>query len=312
MSFLFDVNTRTATGAETVYKLKTLLKSVGWTVPSSSDGTTYNSSGDQITTGSSGAGGMANSNSWYRIQDPLGVRELIIQRGTTNLVYKVKYSGTAKFTGGAPSASVIPTATDEQFLLGSLGSFATWFPADSTYRVHVAASNGDGYGFYMAAISFGVGANSNSGACLVLDPMINGSYSGLDQDPCILYLRANATMFGAEIYGASAVGRGWIKKNLAGEGWVAIAGCNLRSGSDVVFPSGAGTNPITGKIDAIPIFWCRRNSEVAPVGAKGIGSIMKWHSIDCGNGQTFTVDSTSDRIVFGLVNLPWNGSTVIL
>ena len=66
MAFVFDVNESPATYAVAMFQFKTLMKTAGWTVPRSSDGLTFNSSGDQITSGSSGANGMNNNNAWLQ------------------------------------------------------------------------------------------------------------------------------------------------------------------------------------------------------------------------------------------------------
>ena len=139
-----------------MYTFKELLKTAGWTVPSSSDGTTYNSSGDQITSGASGAGGLANNSAWFRLRDPGGVKEITIQRGTLNTYYRIKYSFLAKFSGGSPSATQTPSATDEFLMLGTGTDAAPGYTAtlgtDGTYRYNVATDNASPYGFWAGAL----------------------------------------------------------------------------------------------------------------------------------------------------------------
>ena len=119
MAFVLN-KTTPATGAVAMYELKELLKLAGWTVLSSSDGTTYNSGGDQITSGASGANGMANNNAWFRIRSPAGAGAVsfTFQRGTTNLAWRIVRSRTAGFTTGSPSATVVPSASDGGTMLG--------------------------------------------------------------------------------------------------------------------------------------------------------------------------------------------------
>jgi hypothetical protein len=106
MAYTFNTNQTPATCAEAVYNLKTLLKLVGWTVKKSSDGTTYNSTGDQISSGASGANGMNNARAWFVIQEPGTVpRQFCLQRQNTvgvntSYQWRVKYSRYAGFTGG--------------------------------------------------------------------------------------------------------------------------------------------------------------------------------------------------------------------
>jgi hypothetical protein len=140
----FDsVNQLPATGAVAIYQLKTLLVSAGWVVKSSSDGTTYNSTGDQISSGGSGTGGLGNNHAWFRIQDPGTRREFIFQRGTNNTDWRAKFSESAKFTGGSPGATQTPSATDEGYYWSSgndaTPTYTTLFGPDATYRFHVVA-----------------------------------------------------------------------------------------------------------------------------------------------------------------------------
>lgn len=119
MAYVFYKGTP-ASFAECMYQLKELLKTAGWTVQSSSDGTTYNASGDQITSGGSGAGGMANTNAWFRIRSPAGASnpEFTVQRGTGNTAWRVKFSQSNAFTGGSPGATQTPSATNERVDFG--------------------------------------------------------------------------------------------------------------------------------------------------------------------------------------------------
>ena len=99
MTFSFSTDI-VGTGANFVYQFKTLLKSVGWTVNRSSDSSTYNSSGDQISSGSSGAGGLANTNAWFIISHPLSgsQRSFCFQRGSTNSLWRIKYSFSSRLS----------------------------------------------------------------------------------------------------------------------------------------------------------------------------------------------------------------------
>jgi len=89
MAIHFDVNQTPSTFAECAFRLKQIMVTAGWVVKSSSDGTTFNSTGDQITSANTGAGGMNNNNAWFRIQDPAGGREFTLQKGGA-ATYQVK------------------------------------------------------------------------------------------------------------------------------------------------------------------------------------------------------------------------------
>lgn len=77
------------TGSQAIFNLKELLKSAGYQVLSSSDGTTYNSTGDQISSGSSGANGMANNRAWFRIRSVDGINEWVFQRDSSNTSWRI-------------------------------------------------------------------------------------------------------------------------------------------------------------------------------------------------------------------------------
>jgi hypothetical protein len=317
MSYTYSVNNSFATGAIAVFNLKETLKTGGWLVKSSSDGTTYNSTGDQIVSGAAGATGLANSNAWFRIQAPgTPHREFTFQRGS-NTSWRIKYSTAANFTGGSPGATQTPSATDEQLLLGTgtdaAPSTATWFSADAGYLTHIGVGTGgsDGYGFYIVNLLNG---GSNTAGCLVLDPINAGITEDVDQ--CVLYTGITTGCFTTSILaseGSSGADRvvGWIGKGLTGEGFVSIPANQYFSGGNTVVPGNLGTNPFNSKDDTIPIFFMRRVALVNPVGYKGIGGLMKWVGTTRSIGDTLSTSASGskDRIIINAVSLPWNGST---
>lgn len=115
-----------------VYEMVSRLVEAGWTVPSSSDGTTYNPAGNVIANGilisafSPTPGSPCNANSWFRLRHPLGSFELCFHHGTANHSdqWKIRYS-TLGFTGGAPSATASPTAADEVYVIGASATNGT-------------------------------------------------------------------------------------------------------------------------------------------------------------------------------------------
>jgi len=139
MAKFTSVNNLPATGAEAVYRLKQTLVNASWSVKASSDGTTYNSTGDQIT----GTTSLAATNAWFRIQDPGTRREFVFQRTTNNTLWRIKFSESSKFTGGTPGVTQVPSATDEGVIFGSgtdaSPTGAALFNTDATYRCHAIA-----------------------------------------------------------------------------------------------------------------------------------------------------------------------------
>lgn len=314
MAFVFNKSTP-ATGAVAVYELKGLLKTAGWTVLSSSDGTTYNAAGDQITTGASGAGGMANNSAWFRIQSPVGAggQQFIFQRGTVNTGWKIKRSRTSGFTGGSPSATQVPSATDEVTILGggtdASPTFATWFGIDGLYRWNVGADNASPYGFWAGSFPTGGG---NPAAFLCVDPLFSTNPSDADQ------FWMHAAVSGQNGCSSSTImseaGTSTTSRNLSqiisaapGSSYAEFPGCSYNIGANVVIPGGLPTNPISIKDEAFPIIIARRSALAIP-GYKGITTILRWVGISRTTGDTLTLSTTRDRIIYRDISLPWDGS----
>ena len=334
MAFQFNVNLTPGTNAEAVYRFKEHLKAQGWTVPRSSDGTTYNSSGDQITGFGSGAGGMANTNAWFVIQSPTLSKQFCIQRGSSNITWRIKYSRAAGFTT-APSATITPSSTDQAVTLGA-GSdasptFLNPFGTDGTYRFHIGADNGAPHGFYAVGITNGTGAIQS---VMLFDPT-GASSPTEDLDPWVVYTSGagiGAHPLGNPTAAASA-------SSFLSNGVVNNPSAWFRSGQpdavfSTVFPmslamyiSGFSINAITHvqsgysvsqgaiganahnqKEDFFPLIWARPAVLGGFGGYKGVSSILKWYGASRSTGQTFTLSTPGDRLVAGMISLPWNGS----
>lgn len=323
MSLSYNVNTTPATGSVAMYNLKTLLKDQGWTVPRSSDGSTYSSSADLITTGAAGAGGMANSSAWFIIKQPVsaGTRAFCIQRGTTNLVWRVKYGFGGSFTGGAPDATTTPTSTDEQIVTGAgsdaVPTFGALFTTDGTYRHHMMADS-DCTRFW--SICYATGGGNPAGVHF-LDALSAGTYPAEDVDPVVMHFYAQADDISSATpvvcsTGALNTGRiyGFIAKGLAGEGFVAIPPMAYFTGNGSVYaaPLYLGQNPHNSKEDLLPMIYGRSTTATSPTGYKGVSSLFKWIGHLRTTADALTVSTASDRIVFGNMVANWNGSVPLV
>lgn len=310
MSYIFSKSTP-ATSGEALYNFKTLLKSAGWVVKSSGDATTYNSSGDQITSGTSGSGGFNNTNAWVRLQAPDGYQEFTIQKGGGTTGVNITYSLAAHFIGGSPSSTVVPTATDEQSI--SSGGF---FQNNGTYRYMVCADNEFPYTFWSAAYQIGGTLTvPGYGAFFALEFFLNTESTDVNkymvlkcngQNPFSI---ANLGITDQTRTSASGVRSLTTVASADSSNLVYIEISAVFYGFDTVtnlYPDGGTTNPINGKAESISIMWAR--SGVTNLGYKGIGSIVKWNSIPKKTGDTLTVVTDRDRIVYGSANLPWDGS----
>lgn len=319
MSFAHWIENETpATGAVTVYRVfVTLLAAAGATKPADSDGTTYSSSGAQVTTGASGTGGLGNNSAWVRVRLPNG-KEYVLQRGTTDLVWRIKYSASAGFTGGSPGATRVPSATDEVTVFGggtdASPTFSTWLAANAGYKLNGGADPVTPYPFWFGCIPNGGGTASGG---FVHDPVSSPSAS--DQDPTMIYIGTSggnpfATASIGTTSSATTASRpaGWINYNNTGS-FMTIQGNYIASTSGgSVLPGAGGSNPHDGEDNTIPVIWWRPSAQPSPYGYKGLSRVMQWNPVTRSAGETFTDSTVRDRISYGDVNLPWSGTAVIL
>lgn len=301
--------TTPATGAEAMYNIKTYLVSAGWVVKASGTGSsgtgsgTYNATGDSLTT----AALTANVAAWFRIQDPAGVREYTFQRTTSNTTWRIKYSASAKFTGGSPAAAQTPSATDEAVKYGS-GTDASpvgtaLFGTEGAYRLKAGIGNAaESYGWWVSTWGSGTGA---AGAFIAHDPLVAPSSS--DGDPlatCVLSSISNTNLNGVSAY------TGWLSNTrTVSSNHVAIPCCFYTSNNTTILPTVAGVNAFESSEDVFPIMLARLSSATAPTGYKGWSSIVRWTSTSRSVGTT--LQSGTWLVIFGGIAVPWDGTTAI-
>ncbi len=341
MAYTFSVNNAPANGAIAIYTLITTLITAGWIKKMDSDGTTYSSTGVQVTGSGTGTNGFGNTSAWIRLQSPATnggsvlnqTRELIFQRGTTDLVWRIKYSASAGFTGGSPAGAVVPSSTDEVYMTGAgtdaAPTYTSWFGVNGTYRWHVGAGGADEfYSFYAISVANSqTVVSSSSNTCMFLDIMAPGSYSPLDVDPAVIYFSsATGTAALSEIITTVAVtvnianpskARAWFGATSAAAG--AIVGhnnCNVSLvpyGSSVGGTGIVGTNPWSDGDDLLPALYVNKNI-IPPCGIKGFSTLLMFGSMQHVN--MFVIDTvttgTRDKIFFQNVWLPWSGAVPLI
>jgi hypothetical protein len=338
------VNYTVPTGAAAMFMLKALLKRAGWSVIKSGDGlSAYSSSADIITSASSGANGMDNPRAWFVVQMPSSGRAFCIQRNTssgadTGKSWRIKYSKSAGFTTGSPSATVVPsTGGDEQVLLGA-GSDGSptmavlFLHGDAAMRFNCFADNAAPYGFLMWewAISTGV-----AGCAFGLDPLTG--YSSSDTDPYVIHLLGTAAAWQPSSIGTSGPGTGggqlcfWYGSTWYARGVTALAGTPspiavtgvTGSGYGALFSVGWGqgvSSVIDSKDNLLPLMafiivsWGSLNVAPQVFYPKGFLSFVR--AIIQSNrytGDLYTVSSAKDGVAVGnpvaYVVLPWDGSS---
>jgi len=325
MAFTFDTNSIPATGAVCLFKLRTALVTAGWTQVDSGDGLALHSAG-AVTSGASGASGLGNSTAWFVVRDPNSVRSFCWQRGSTNLVWRTKYSASAGFTGGSPTATQVPSATDEVVLNGggtdAAPTFQTLFGTDGTLRFNcVAGDTTVGYAFYWDAFTSGLPSGTHYG--MHLEVMAAGSFPAADTDPAVVYLVAQGNggagttaPWGFDLI-LSEYARAFLSNTHTTGNWVQVVAMPYmdRSLNAYKIPAisagdGVAPNPFSAKDDGFPIPWARTVGKSAPIGWKGFGSFLRWSGTNRTNYDTIsnTGVNSRDKIWMNGVLLPWDGS----
>ncbi len=337
MSYTFSAANVPASGAAAFYLLKTTLVTAGWSVISDSDGTTYASGGGQVTTGAAGGHGLGNTKAWIRMQAPSVngfAREIIFQRGSVgNRDWRLKYSASAGFSGGSPSATVTPSSTDEVFMLGggtdaSPTFISNWFNTDGAYHWNLVC--GGAAEFYSFVAFAHTTATTNANVALFLDVMATNGFAPGDTDPAVMYCSAaNATATPlSEIISSSlptttvtnpALGRAWMgtlsaagastSSNNVNVGLVCLGSSTCTLGGGGGGGTGIAVNPFTGNDDMFQPFYARASNQVIkPTGFKGFSTLFLLGAMHRTNLDTATTLATGDRIHFGTAWLPWNNA----
>jgi hypothetical protein len=202
MAKVYDVN-RIATygGSTAMFYIKETLKNCGWVVSGSSDGITYFSASDGITTDGPGAGGMNNNRAWFWIVDPANRRGFTAARSGSSILddhgkyWQITWSEMAfssSLTGTVNNPITFANEGKPSPLHGSgsavAPSGAPLFPVSESFRCHITSYNtphNTVYGFYSfcSALGTSTGKTSTIFAC---DPILSGSISSLDQAPYVI------------------------------------------------------------------------------------------------------------------------------
>lgn len=207
MAKVWSTNQALATNfGDAVYYLVTHLTTYGgWTIYGAGQGSGspgYNN-GTPATAATFFSQGIMNGTTysgaacWVRIQHSTG-RELVFYRGASNyLSWTISYSKSSGFTGGSPSSTVPPTASDVSNLLGTAPTtVAAWVTESTSMRVHLCADSASPYGFYMWACAAGLGRTLRGGS-IFWCPLSGASVA--NADPFVWYVPKSVT-----------AGRNWI------------------------------------------------------------------------------------------------------
>lgn len=311
MAYQFLTNQALADGALSMWAFINLLLTNGWTKLSDSDGTTYSSSGTQVTGGNSGANGLNNTRAWVVLQSPAGgsSRQLCIQSTFNDGQYwRLKYSRSAGFTGGSPDAITVPSATDEAVIFGG-GSDASpgtvlYMPPSNTYYMQCIMDTAAPYSLLMVCYAKVTGSVLT---VLSMDALTSGTYPNQDTDPVVIFCNTASDILTYPYFSSEASGpASWLKYGLVGAGFVKTPALYLSTTGATIAPGSMGTNAFTGEDQLIPIMYARRGALSSPTGYKGVSTLFQWKGSSRSTGDTF---NSKTRAVFGDVAVPWDGST---
>lgn len=293
------------------FQWKEHLVDQGWTVLRSSDGTTYNASGDQITT----AANLNNNRAWFEIQSPGAEVTFIVQAETTSSrrSWRVKVTAAAAgFSGGSPAATVTGSATSEHLLVGT-GSdaspgFTSLFVSSGVIRAFIKADDAAPYGFLMGGWSSGVGLASLH---FSLDPMVTDSFPAGDEFPYSLFLggpSSGTSYFSESVFINASPGlHKPITRFNTGAAWLHAPACTFRDGSGTL-TNAVGTHEVTVTDTPLPFAYARRVALGTLGSFKGFSSLFRLTLGTRATSDTMTVVTARDYIVLGDMITPWNGS----
>lgn len=182
------------TPEDTIFKLKSLLKTAGWTIVAAGSSSTVDISGvDLFPTSAS----MFAPLSWFAIKSNAGNNSFCFQRsntsGSTNS-WRIKYSpGGYNVSTGTSTKTPSPTVSgDELYSLGDGTDAAPTFSTMNVYAnntpsqfMHIGASNDDG-SFWWAIYTSGSVQNGCNGG-MIYTRLTAGTYPTEDIDPYVVY-----------------------------------------------------------------------------------------------------------------------------
>ena len=336
MAYTHLVSQSPATGAIAMYQLISTLMSAGWLKKMDSDGTTYSSSGVQVTSGGTSTNGLGNNSAWVRLQAPAvnggsvsnQKREIIIQRGTLDIVYRIKYSASAGFTGGSPGSVQVPSAADEVIMSGAgtdaSPTYSTIFPGNATYHWHIACGGAaEFYSFYAFA---NPSATPTIQSMILLDVMATNSFPLTDPDPAVFYVSGNTNSAMTEIITANAVvsnvtnpakARAWLGGT--SNAGILTSGTNNQNVNLMSYTywgntsNAFGSNPFSGKDDLVGFGWGRNASgTTTPNGWKGYSTLFYQGSMIRTPLDTADTVGTKDRIYIAGAWGSWNNTSPVI
>jgi len=309
-------NASPATAAAALLNIKTTLISGGAVLKGSgSNGTGFDNTGsvdyvDDTTK-------MGVNHAWFRLRF-LDGREWIFQaNGSTGL--RCKVSESAQFSGGTPSATQTPSATDE-VVLGGLGgsdaapAYKTTFAANGTYTQQIYFDGTTApYPWYSLAYPIAGGAPTH---CLFQDA-VDGTEAGEDSPVNFCHAQASGNVLKlADLYKVDAastgnsVVEGWLYHDVGGsKAFVTIPMLAYVSNNRTVGPNGGVASARTSADPGLPILYYRDGSVAVPQGLKGRSRLMRWPTVPHSTPSAYQAASANDFQLAGDVIMTWRAAS---
>lgn len=315
MAFLASVVYSAATSASSVLDFKRHLKTVGWTVTGSGDGLSlFSSSGDIITSGGTGAGGLRNNRAWFALRSPDGANAFTFQNldSTNGNSWRVKWSPGGVFNVGGsanttPGNSLTVDATATDIIVGA-GTDAS--PTSALLLVTLAnaasvtvASDTAPYTFWFAQMA----KNRHSNTGFFFDSLVSTLPGDTNpyvwvQDATQAFNDSNleaetGTSIGHSFYNMFASPPKRLATRCWAFGYPSATSFKLRLQTDTFLYRDALT----------PMAFTRPSNATDGIW-KGISENIYWTGVRGTTGETASVNSTRDRIYLVSLCMPWDGS----
>jgi hypothetical protein len=307
MSFYAAVNQRRMTNGQAIFAIFQAFAAAGWLILGSGDGLLGYSGtdGSALTCAFpfAVAGNIWNTDAWFRVQSPPvngQRREFVLQISSSysSIQMRMKYSpnptGATGFVGGSPSATQVPSATDEVIVYGggtdAAPTFNTWAQwTDYQFQQHILFDQGPlGYSFIIYQVTV-FGQNMSNSLVWVLDVLQQGTTQAGDPDPCVIFVQPGN--FGSNLMTSNSYPKGFVG-GLAPSNFVSmdLTGMNFSSG----YPpfSIAGSDGNSNKMAVVTPFYALQPSSAAQPGpsTKGYSSLFMLMQGNTGGGVVVQID----------------------
>lgn len=313
------IHTTPATAPIAVFQLLTMWLAAGCTVTKSGDGlAAFSNSGNVLTSGGTGAGGLGNARAWFVVAWGDG-EEWCIQRGATaDQYWRIKVARASSFTGGAPSATLVPTAPDEVLLANNVGGTDAspggliLFQTNGSYYLSAGIDTASPRRMWVECYAV---AGSALNTWLWRDVLV--PTEATDADP---YVRGIAWSSGLSVTTIMNATSGDATSTPYYMGFVPSATpttvvhmpFSQPSVNNQPFYGNSGTLSISGSDPLAVLRYQRQAAQGAPLLIKGDSTLFAICGPTRANGDRFTVASANDRVAFSMITTPWDNTVVQL